>query len=56
MDLQISKGAEEGSEGPWVGREIEWMKGGRLEVARIVAYDCMLCRRKVRPIWELDET
>jgi hypothetical protein len=37
MDLQISKGAEEGSEGPWVGREIEWMKGGRLEVARIVA-------------------
>jgi hypothetical protein len=45
IDMQISKGAEEGRQGPCGGRETKWMKGGKLDLVRSVAYDCMLCRR-----------
>lgn len=31
------------------------MKGGKAEVARTVAYDCIFWRRKARPICELGE-
>jgi hypothetical protein len=36
IDLRISRGAEEGGEGPGLGREVVWMKGGKVEVARRV--------------------
>lgn len=55
IDLQISSGEEEGGEGPRVGRETEWMNGGKVDVARRVVYDCIFCMRKARPICELGE-